>query len=187
MAFLKFLYRNGLWISPLVLGISATMLVLFILSVSRLGERDHLLTVPLLEEQEVEFAGAGPVVLCVQGPLSVGRLMTVRFTGLAYELRTANNAPVKSRRSWFHAKSSGFSTTRVEIRSFEIPEPGRYLLRVQCLKAGQAADPRYRIVFIRPHLAEMLGYILGIVLTGVLTIASLVLAILRVALKGRGA
>ena len=176
MAFLKFVYRNGLWIGALVFGISAGVLVLCILGVSGLGKRNEIASVPLVERQDVEFAEAGPVVLCVEGPLLTGR-----FAGLTYELTTPGNAPVKSRATWLRSRSSSFSRVRMEMRVFEVPEPGPYVLRVRGLNGGQAAGSEHRLVFVRPHLAQTVGYILGIVFAGILLVGSVVLFGLRLA------
>jgi hypothetical protein len=181
MTFLNFLYRNGLWISVPLFGISVVILVFFILSVIRLGAKKQFLSVPLLEKQNVEFAGADRVVLCVEGPL-----FTSRFAGLTYELIDADNTRVKSRTSWFHARSSSFSKVRMEMRSFEIPKPGRYILRIQGLDGSQAGDSKHRIVFMRPYLVQTIGYVLGIVLAAWFLIGCLVLSILRIISKGAG-
>jgi len=176
MAFLKFVWRNGLWIAVVAFAVAAAGLAFCILGASGLEKRNELLSVPLLERQDVEFAEAGRVVLCVEGPLLTGR-----FAGLTYELATPNNAPVKSRATWLHSKSSSFSRVRMEVRVFEVPEPGRYVLRVQGLKGGQAADSQHRLVFTRPHLVQTVGYILGIVFAGMLLVASVVFFGLRFA------
>lgn len=179
MNFLNFLYRYGLWISVPVFGIAAAMLVFFILSVVRAVRQSHILSVPLLEQQDIEFAEAGRVVLCMEGPL-----FTTRFGNLDYELRLAEGMPVEGRTTWFHAKTSSFSKVRMELKNYELPRPGRYVLRIRGLEPGGKPDSEHRIVFMKPHLAESLGYVIGIILSAGLLIGSLVLFILRLTDKG---
>lgn len=81
MSFLTYIYRNGLWISIPLFVISAALLAYFSLNVIRVVKQAHLLSVPVLEQQEIEFTEAGRVVLCTQGPQ-----LSFRFTKLDYEL-----------------------------------------------------------------------------------------------------
>ncbi len=180
MAFLKSAWRNGLWIAALAFGISAAGLGLCIVGLVGLEKRNEIVSVPLAERQDVEFAKAGSVVLCAEGPL-----LTSRFAGLTYELIAPDNTPVESRRVWLHSKSSSFSRVRMEMRVFEVQEAGRYVLRVQGLKGGEAAGPECKLVFTRPHLAQKVGYILGIVSAGIILVGSSVLFGLRLAFRRR--
>lgn len=177
MNFLSSIYRNGLWIAPPLLVISAALLCLFILSVIRGVKQAHLLSVPLLEQQEIEFPSEGRVVLCTQGPL-----LSTRFAKLDYEL-TGGGVPIEGRTTWFHSKTSGFSWVRMEMKAYRIPRPGRYILRIKGLEPGSTPDPEHRIVFMKPHLARSIGYVIGIVLTGLLFIGSIVLFFLRLVFK----
>jgi len=122
MNFLSYIYRNGLWIAVPLFVISAALLGFFILSVIRAVKQAHLHSVPLLEQQEIEFAEEGRVVLCTQGPL-----LSFRFANLDYEL-TGDGIPIEGRTTWFHSKTSGFSWVRMEVKSYRIPRPGRYVL-----------------------------------------------------------
>jgi hypothetical protein len=173
MSFLSFIYRNGLWISVPLFVISAVLLGFFILSVIRVVRQAHLLSVPLLEQQEIEFANEGRVVLCTQGPL-----LSFRFSKLDYEL-TGDGVPIEGRTAWVPAKTTGFSWVRMEVKSYRIPRPGRYILRIKGLEPGSTADSEHQIVFMRPHLARSIGYVIGIVLAGLLFIGSIVLFFLR--------
>jgi hypothetical protein len=176
---LSVIYRNGLWISAPLFCISAVLLGFFILNVVRLVKKAHILSVPLLEQQDVEFVEAGRVVLCLEGPRLSGR-----FAGLDYELSAVDGTPVKGRTTWFHAKTSGLSKVRMEMRIYEIPEPGCYVLRVQGLGAARAADAKHRVVFMRPHLVQALGYVIGMTLAAGLLIASFVFFVLRLTSNG---
>jgi len=182
MNFLNVLYRYGLWISVPVFGISAAMLVFCILDVIKVVKQARILSVPLLEQQEIEFSETGRVVLCMEGPL-----LTTRFGNLDYELRVAEGMPVEGRTTWFHAKTSSFSKVRMELKSYELPRRGRYILRIKGLEAGSKPDPEHSIVFMRPHLATSIAYVIGIILSAGLLIGSFVLFILRLTDKGTSA
>jgi hypothetical protein len=182
MHFLSYIYRNGLWISVPLFIISAALLCFFILSVIRAVRQARLLSVPLLEQQEIQFAEEGRVVLCTQGPL-----LSFRFAKLDYELTGDNGMPLEGRTTWFHSRTSGLSWVRMEVKSYRIPMPGRYVLRIKGLEPGSTTDSEHRIVFMRPHLARSIGYVIGIVLTSLLFIGSIVLFFLRLSSKGGSA
>jgi len=177
MSFLTYIFRNGLWISIPLFVISAALLAFFILSVIRVVKQAHLLSVPLLEQQEIEFSEAGRVVLCTQGPH-----LSFRFTKLDYEL-VGDGIFVEGRKIWPPKRTTGFSWIRLEVQSYRIPRPGRYILRTRGLEPGSTADSEHRIVFMKPHLARRIGHVIGIVLAGVLFIGSIVLFFLRLLSK----
>ncbi len=181
MHFLSYIYRNGLWISVPLFIISAALLCFFILSVIRVTRQAHLLNVPLMEQQEIQFAEEGRVVLCTQGPL-----LSFRFAKLDYELTGENGMPVEGRTTWFHSKTSGLSWVRMEVKRYRIPMPGPYVLRIKGLEPSSTADSEHQIVFMRPHLAHSIGYVIGIVISGSLFIGSVVLFLLLLFSKGPG-
>ncbi len=174
MSFFSYLYRNGIWISVPLFFIAVALLVYFILSVIRVVRQAYLFSVPVIEQQEIEFHEEGRVVLCTQGPL-----LSFRFAKLDYELIGKNGMPVEGRTTWFHSRTSGLSWVRMEVKSYRIPMPGWYTLRIKGLEPGSTADPEHQIVFMRPHLGRSIGYVIGIVLGGVLFIGSIVLFFLR--------
>jgi len=182
MPFFSYLYRNGLWISVPLFFIGVALWVHFILGVIRRVREAHLLGVPLLEEQEIQFYEAGRVVLCTQGPL-----LSFRFAHLDYGLTGDNGMPLEGRTTWFHSKTSGFSWVRMEVKSYRIPMPGRYMLRIKGLEPGSTADAEHQIVFMRPYLARIIGHVIGIVLASLLFIGSIVLFFLRLLSKEGGA
>jgi hypothetical protein len=174
MSILTTLYRNGLWISPPLLVIGVLLLGRFILNIIRLEERSRIVSLPLVERQVVAFEEAGPVILCIKGPQ-----FTSRFAGFSYELATEDGTRVEGRRLWFRPTTSGLSTVTVGIRQYEIPRPGGYILRIEGLKPDPAADAKCQLLFTRPHLARAVGNVIGIVLSAMLMIGSLVLFLLR--------
>lgn len=174
MEFFDFLYRNGLWISiPILVG-GLTLLGSSIKSVIRLRVEKQILSVPVVEQQQVEFGESGRVVLCVEGPL-----FTRRFANTGFELRRDDGTPVRGRTTWFHARSSSFTRVRMEMRLFDLPMPGRYELRMPGIGKPQPGDDKHRVVFMIPHLAQTLFHIIGILLGSTLFIGSLVLFLLR--------
>jgi hypothetical protein len=73
----------------------------------------------------------------------------------------------------------------MEVKSYRIPMPERYILRIKGLDPGSRPDDKHKIVFMRPHLARTIAYAIGIVLAGFLFIGSIVLFFLRL-LSHRG-
>ncbi len=161
------------WLFAAVSICSAVVLGFTIRGVVRLVRQSRILSIPLREEQDVEFAESGRVVLCLEGPL-----FSRRFARLGYELAAADGSPVSGRPALFHAKTSGFSTVRMEMRVYGIPRPGRYRLRIQGLDETRGADSRECIVFMRPHLGRAVCFIIGIVLSSGLFITGLVFSLL---------
>jgi hypothetical protein len=102
MSILSYIYRNGLWISVPLFILSVALLAYFILNVIRVVKQAHLRSVPLLEQQEIEFAEEGRVVLCTQGPL-----LSFRFANLDYEL-TGDGIPSRAERPGFTARHRVF-------------------------------------------------------------------------------
>jgi len=161
------------WLFAAVSICSAVVLGFTIRGVVRLVRQSRILSVPLREEQDIEFAESGRVVLCLEGPL-----FTRRFARLGYELAAADGSPVSGRPALFHARTSGFSTVRMEMRVYGIPRPGRYRLRIRGLENSTEADSRECIVFMRPHLGRAVCFIIGIVLSSGLFITGLVFSLL---------
>ena len=103
MPFLSYIYRNGLWISVPLFFIAGALLAYFILGIIRVLGQAHLLSVPLLEEQEIQFTEEGRIVLCTQGPQ-----LSFRFAKLGYEL-IGQGIPVESRKIWPPRRTTGLS------------------------------------------------------------------------------
>jgi len=179
MSVLTVLDRYVLWITPPLMCGSAVLLGLLIRNVVRLGTEARILSVPLVEQQTIEFREARRVVLSEEGPR-----FSSRFAGLGYQLSTEYGMPVEGRKARFSATTTGLTTARREVRVYEIPHPGRYVLRVEKLGAAQEGDAKHRLVFARPHLAQAIGYVIGMILSGGIFIGSLVFFVLRVTGKG---
>ena len=118
MSLFSFIYRNGLWISIPLFIIAAALLVYLIRDVIRVMKQAHLISVPLVETQAVDFTEAGRVVLCMEGPR-----FTSRFAKLSYRLIGPDGREADSRSSWFRAHTSGVSRVRMELAYCETARP----------------------------------------------------------------
>ncbi len=168
------LYRHWIWIGPFIFVLAAAALIYAISGVAATVKRARLFQVPLSAKQEVQFDNAGRVVLCTEGP----RLST-RFASVKFELRGVDGDPVPGRRALFRARTSGISTARTEHTIFEIPRPGRYVLAMNGLGPARDTDRKHAVLFMAPHMARAMCFVVGIVVSSVLTIGSLVLFLLR--------
>ena len=173
-SFWQSLYRIWIWLGVPVMVIALTALGILIVGVVGLVKRATLSRMPLAERQEVQFAEAGRVVLIMEGPH-----LSSRFRHINFELNGIDGDRVEGRTALFHARSSGFSKARMELVKYDIPRPGRYLLRMTGLGAPQANDVHHEILFARPHLGQSVAYVLGIILASGLFIASLVFFLMR--------
>jgi hypothetical protein len=157
-----------------VIVIALAALGMLIAGVVGLVKRSTLSRMPLAERQEVQFAQAGRVVLIMEGPH-----LSTRYKQVGFELSGIAGDRIEGRTALFHARSSGFSKARMELLKYDIPRPGRYVLRMTGLGAPQANDFKHAILFARPHLAQSVGYVLGIILASLVFIASLVFFVAR--------
>lgn len=163
------------WLAALSALLGVVLLISSIRNLLRMLKAAELLRLPLQEIQELTFASAGPVVLCVEGPL-----LTRRFAYLSYKLQTDYGADVPASKHWFRAKSSGFSKARIELQTYHLPHPGRYRLHIESLGQPQPNDAEHAVVFAKPHLMATVGYILRILLASWLLIGGFVLFALSV-------
>lgn len=174
MAFLSFLYRNGIWISIPAFIFFVVLLITCITGVVRTGRQARLFSVPLIDRQDIEFAEAGRVVLGMEGPL-----LSRRFAGLEYSLLGPDGMTVKSRPALFRATTTGFTKARMELRIYEIANPGRHVFQILGLEGEKPSDAEHCMVFMRPHLGRSMAYVVGIVFAAIFTIGSIVLFFLR--------
>jgi len=175
MAFLSYLYKYGIWISVPVFILSVLLLVRCVTGVIKAEKETRLVSLPLLDRQEIDFAVEGSVVLCMEGPI-----LSRRFANLEYELTGPDGRAVRSRPVLFRSSTSGFSKAIMELRVYEIAQPGRHVFEIRGLGDERPSDAEHRMVFTLPHLARSMAYVLGIVFSAMLTIGSLVLFMMRV-------
>ena len=176
MAFLSFLYKYGIWISVPVFILSVLLLVRCITGVIKAEKETRLVSLPLLDRQEIDFAVEGSVVLCMEGPM-----LSRRFANLEYGLTGPDGRVVRSRPVLFRSSTSGFSKAIMELRVYEIAQPGRHVFEIRGLGDERPSDAEHRMVFTLPHLARSMAFVIGIVFSAALSIGSLVLFLMRVA------
>jgi hypothetical protein len=174
MAILSLIYKYGIWISVPAFIFFVILLVICITNVVRTGRQARLFSVPLLDQQEIEFTNAGRVVLCMEGPM-----LSRRFAKLKYELTGPDGMAVKSRFVLFRATTTGLTKARMELKVYEIAFPGRYVFEIRGLEGERPSDSEHQMVFMRPHLAHSMVYVIGIVFTSIFIIVSIVLFFLQ--------
>ncbi|WP_054773363.1 hypothetical protein [Methylogaea oryzae] len=155
-------------------ALGALLLATCIVKVVRLLKASELSRAALVERQEVVFADAGPVVLCIEGPP-----LSRRFVRLDFALESSDGGAVAGRANWFRLRSSGFSKARLQLLTYLIPRPA-----AMCCASGiglpQTRDAEHAIIFAKPHAAAAFGYVLGMVVAGWLLIGGIVLFALSV-------
>ena len=161
------------WLAGLLAILGLALLVGSIRNLIRMLKASELARLPLREEQTLNFSEAGPVVLCMEGPM-----LSRRFAHLSFALQTEFGEDVPGSKHWFRGKSSGFSKARIQLQTHRLPHPGRYRLRIESLGEPQPNDAEHAIVFTKPHLAATVGYILSILLASWLLIGGIVICAL---------
>ncbi len=165
--------KYWIWAGIPATAVGLAFLILSIRGVVLTIKKAHLFKVPVAEKQEIQFAEAGPVVLSIEGPRFSGR-----FAHITFGLTGINGDPVGWHRNLFHARTSGISTTRMEMLTYDIPRPGSYVLSMTGSGVAQTGDTTDAVVFKKPHLGRSIAYVIGIVLASGVFIASLVLFLL---------
>jgi hypothetical protein len=169
-------YRNWIWLGVPVMLAAAAALGLSIARVIAVMKKAHLFKVPFAASQAIEFLEAGRVILSVEGPR-----FTMRFAGVGFVIQDPGGAIIESHPALFRATTSGVTTVRMELRKFNIPMPGRYVLNMTGLGEPREGDDRHSVVFMKPHLRHTMVSVLSIVLSSVVLILSLVFFLMRVA------
>jgi len=176
MAFLSFIYKYGIWISVPAFILSVILLVRCITGVIQTEKQTRLVSLPLLDRQEVEFNETGSVILCMEGPM-----LSRRFAHLEYGLTGPDGRAVQSRPVLFRWATSGLTKATLELRVYGIAQPGRHLFEIRGLGDDKPSDAEHRMVFTRPHMARSVACVLGIVFSAAVAIGSLVLFLMRLA------
>src|ERR1700752_2924449 len=120
-----------------------------------------LVRLPAVAEQDVTFAEAGTVVLCIELPH-----FGTAFAGVDFTMHDATGRDLPSTPIVFRTKVSGFSRVRLSVRAFEIPRAGRYRLVAHGIAPGRDMSDA-ALVFTRPFAAAMVLWILAITLGGI--------------------
>jgi hypothetical protein len=174
MAFLSFIYKYGIWISIPAFIFFVILLIICITGVVRTGRHARLLSVPLVDRQEIEFIEAGRMILCMEGPI-----LSRRFSKLEYELTGPDGVSAKSRPVLFRASTTGLTKAKMELRVYEVTHPGRHIFQIRGLEGEKPSDAEHRMVFTRPNLARSMAYVIGIVFASIFTIGNIVLFFMR--------
>jgi len=174
MAFLSVIYKHGIWISIPAFIFFVILLIICITGVVRTGRQARLLSVPLVDRQEIEFIEVGRVVLCMEGPI-----LSRRFAKLEYELTGPDGVSAKSRPVLFRASTTSLTKAKMELRVYEVTHLGRHIFQIRGLGGEKPSDAGHRMVFTRPNLARSMAYVIGIVFASIFTIGSIVLFFMR--------
>ncbi len=174
MAFLSVIYKHGIWISIPAFIFFVILLIICITGVVRTGRQAILLSVPLVDRQEIEFIEVGRVVLCMEGPI-----LSRRFAKLEYELTGPDGVSAKSRPVLFRASTTSLTKAKMELRVYEVTHLGRHIFQIRGLGGEKPSDAEHRMVFTRPNLARSMAYVIGIVFASIFAIGSTVLFFMR--------
>lgn len=169
------LYRHWTWIGPPLMLAAAVALVLLVQGTVSLVRRSHLLRVPLMDVQEIHFQEARPVALAIEAPIG-----STRFARVDFELTSLSGEPVKGKPVLFRTRSSGLSTVRLDLVTYDLPWAGGYLLHMRGLGPPQERDAAHAVVFRRPIRALAIAHVVGMVAASVVLIGSLVFFVMRV-------
>lgn len=137
------------------------------------------LSVPIQENQRIAFPTSGEKCLHVEGPL-----FTTKFAGLTFELIDERaQRPVQLRPVLFRCSTTtGLSRARLMFKRFFIDHAGIYLFSIHGMPSGFDSS-KLAIVFTKPYRTQAVSSIIGLVLSGMLVIASIILTSLILILK----
>jgi hypothetical protein len=163
------------WLLALLFVLALAALVALGRAVVRMLRSARLCAAPLRASQWIEFPVDGRVVLCMQG-----LRFTPQFRKLRFELRQPDGVEVPGRRILFRLVASGVSHARITLRSYHLSMAGPYELVIHGLQPQYVDAPDHSVVFMRPHLARTVLFVVGITLASALAIVSLVFFLLTV-------
>jgi hypothetical protein len=163
------------WLLALLFLLALAALVALVRAVVRILRGARLCAVPLRTSQWIEFPVDGSVVLCMEGPR-----FTPQFRKLRFELRQPDGLEVAGHHILFRLVTSGISRARISLRTYRLSMPGPYELVIHGLQPQQVDAPEHSVVFMRPHLAQTVLFVVGITLASALAIVSLVFFLLSV-------
>jgi hypothetical protein len=176
------IYKHWIWLGVPVILAALVGLILLIRGVIVLMRESQIARMPLAESLEITFPEAGAVVLSTESP-RFSRL----FAHAAFELNGMNGERVPGHTTLFRMRSSKVSTVTMELMNYEIPRPGRYVLRIGGIQGPLENVTNHFVSFARPHRMQTIAFILGIVFTSCVFIASLVFFLMRlVGVQGNG-
>ncbi len=169
------IYRHWVWLGVPVTLAALVGLILTIRGVIVVMRESEIARLPLATSLEVHFPEAGPVILGTELP-RFSRL----FAHATFELSAKSGERVPGQSVLFRMSTAKVSTMTMNLMNFDIPHPGWYVLRIVGIEQSIEDSKNHFIVFARPHGAQTMGYVLGIVFTSCAFIASLVFFLMRV-------
>ncbi len=130
---------------------------------------------PVVPNQKFEFSSPGEKCLHLQGPR-----FTTAFFGVKFAIKDiATGEEIALRPIIFRMVTSGISRARIFTHRCMVTHAGRYELVISGIREG-ADYADCNIIFTRPYRATAILLILGLVFTGMLTIASVVFGIMAI-------
>lgn len=164
---------SWMWVTVPVASLCLVLLGTTLSRLIRIHRGSVLVSVPLIEEQDVTIDGVGRMLLHGEGPRG-----TDRFARLDFRLTDLSRGrDLGLDRVWLKASSSGRSTARLSLRSFRVEQPGSYRLRLidrssSCVSEKPPHDS-HRIVISHDVRGRTAGAIVGVVLSGIGAMAGL--------------
>jgi hypothetical protein len=161
------------WILLLVpvFGLGVWLLVRTIRSLLHTTRGSVVAALPAIREQTFLLGEHGRFTLMVEG-----RLFTSDFAHAEFALKDSAGMPVPLSTLLIRTNVNSMGRARLGLREFETTAPGSYTLTVTGLPSDQDADNR--LIVSRPIGGAIVLHVLGIVVSGIFVIASLVGSIL---------
>jgi hypothetical protein len=161
------------WIALLipVFGLGIWLLVRSIRSLLQTTRGSVVTTLPAVREQQFTLGVSGRFTLLVEG-----RLFTSDFARADFALKDSAGTSVPLSMILIRTNVNSMGRARLALREFETSGPGTYTLTVTGLPSDQDADNR--LIVSRPIGGALVLHVLGIVVSGIFVIASLVGSIL---------
>lgn len=162
------LSRAYLFATIPLFAIGVVVVVKLALGLARFTRETVVASLPVIAEQTLVLPSDDRYSVFVQGKLGERGLGDFRFTVTSEDGREVRVSPVLARTS----ATSLDGTTRLELFAFSA-QAGRHVIRTVGINPGH--DYRQnRVVIALQRRAQLVARIVGLVLAGVVTIASLV-------------
>jgi hypothetical protein len=176
-------FQAGLAVFGFVVG--AMVLALSIHRLVRLLKESVIHRLPMMEEQPVQLMESGPVILHLEGPRMIQRMVgpAARLLGkkrFEFSLRNAaTGLEAPSHRIVFHSRTKGVSKARISLMRFDVEGPGEHVLIAHGLAAD--ADPtRMTLLLTRPYQLHLVLLILATVVGANLLLFSVLFPLIRI-------
>ena len=146
--------------------------VLFLLRTIRVPEFARL---PLVAEQDVDLADAGPLTFVIDKPrFSNVQASTFKPYALAVNLEDSTGRVVTTDKAFMPVTVQGVSRTRFDVASVASIEPGRYRLRVTGLAPDVDSTDSYLVITRPMEKWKMVAAILAIIASAALALGGLI-------------